>query len=111
MNDLQELEKSWKDERNLRPGQEPYFLYQLHGFKRAGVDAFDISLQLGIRLDQYHYGIRLVSDQQFFLKKLYGEALSNVEIENISNTCCDQIVQHIERQIDQIDRKKNTVNI
>jgi predicted nuclease of restriction endonuclease-like (RecB) superfamily len=110
---LQELGTLWKNEDTLRTHQESSFFYRLDGFKKAGVYAFDVSLQLKIPLEQYHYGIKLVNynDQQPFIRKLYGEAFSKTEIESISSLFYNKIADQIDWHVDQIDRMKNTANI
>jgi predicted nuclease of restriction endonuclease-like (RecB) superfamily len=78
VNRLDDLERFWKDEKRLTIYKEPYFIYRLGGFRKAGVDAFDAGIQLCICLDQYQYGIKLINynQQQPFIKKLHGELLS-----------------------------------
>ena len=110
---LLELEQFWKDEDKFHIGIEPHFQYRLNGFKKAGVDAFDIVIQLGIRLDQYQYGFKLINfnQQQPFLKKLYGKELSKEEMGKIGDVVCRQIIDHIEWQVEHITQKKSNGNI
>ena len=112
--ELSELEQQWKNEELLKKQQEPYFLYRLSGLRKAGVDAFDTVIQISIRLDRYHYGIKLINynNQQPFIKKLYEQALTKEEMQIIGDTISKQILQHIDTQIEFISRDKaNTADL
>ena len=103
---LQEMAAIWKNEEFLKQNGPFYFSYQLHGFKRAGTEAFNVSYQLIIRFDVYWYGIILTNynNQQPFLKKLYGEQLTNEDIDTITDIVHEAMVKDIDRNIENIKR-------
>jgi hypothetical protein len=111
--DLEKFETLWKDEKRLTANKDIYFLFRLNGFRKAGVNAFDTVIQLNICIDQYQYGLKLMNYNQHqpFLKKLYGEWLSENEIENIGEICCSQIMDHIAWQVEQISQTKSNADI
>jgi hypothetical protein len=104
--DLDELEKVWKNEQNFRIGVEPYFSYRLSGFKKAGVEAFDVVAQINIPLYEYHYGIKLLNfnNNQTFIKKLYDQALTDEELRVVGEVISKVIFDQIEWQINRISR-------
>lgn len=108
--DLSEFEAQWKNEDTLKGQREPFFLYRLNGFKKAGVDAFDTTIQISIRLDQYQYGIKLANynDQQSIVKKLYEQVLAKEDLQAIGDIVSKKILQDIEWQIEFISRDKGT---
>jgi hypothetical protein len=111
--DLEKFETLWKDEKRLTANKDIYSLFRLNGFRKAGVNAFDTVIQLNICIDQYQYGLKLMNYNQHqpFLKKLYGEWLSENEIENIGEICCSQIMDHIAWQVEQISQTKSNADI
>ena len=113
LDDIESFETSWKDEKRFTVHQEPYFQFRLSGFRKAGVNAFNTSIQLNICLDEYQYGFKLINynDQRPFMRKLYDEALSQGEIEKISEICCSQIMDHIAWQVEQIGQIDSNINI
>lgn len=113
VDDFESFEAAWKDESRFSVHKETYVSYTFSRFRKAGVNAFDIVMQLHICLDQYQYGVKLVNynNQRPFIKKLYHEALTASEIQKISEICCSQIMDHIAWQVDQINPAKTDVNI
>lgn len=107
--DINELAASWKDESFLRSRMEFHFSYRLHGLKKAGTESFDTGFQLNYRIDIYWYGFILVNhnEQQPFVKKLYHEQLSKEDIEFITNTAYNSVLDNIEWQIERFKRTNN----
>lgn len=107
--DINELATFWKDEEFLKSRMEFQFSYRLYGLKKAGTESFDTSFQLNYRIDNYWYGFILVNyfDQQPFVKKLYHEQLSKEDIELITDTVYNSIMENIEWQIERLKSKTN----
>jgi predicted nuclease of restriction endonuclease-like (RecB) superfamily len=107
IDDINQLAEQWKDEEFLKRNAELYFIYQLHGFKKAGTDAFMTSFQLNFRIDVYWWGFILMNynNQQAFLKKLYGEQLSKEDMEKIADTACEELIKNIEWNVARIKNK------
>lgn len=101
---IHELAVLWKDENFLKSRMVFPFSYRLHGLKKAGTDSFDTGFQLDYRLDTYWYGFILVNynNHRPIVKKLYHEQLSKKDIELITDTAYNIILENIERQIERI---------
>lgn len=104
INSIDQLAQHWKDEEFLRSNKDFYFNYQLCGFKKAGTEAFNTSFQLNYKIDTYWYGFTLVNynNQQPFIKKLYGEQLTSLEIDGIVDLVYNDMISDIEKNIEQI---------
>lgn len=102
--DIASLAEQWKDEQFLKSNYNFNFDYWLKGFKKAGTETFSISFQLNYIIADYWYGFSLINfnDQQPFLKKLYHEQLTTQDIELISDTVYNFLIDEIERRIEQI---------
>ena len=98
---IDDLAKDWKDEKNMKPYFDFSFIYEMNGFIKAGIDAFNISNHLSYKIDTYWYGFTLVNfnNQQPFFKKLYGEQLTKEDIEFITETIYSKILDDIEGQL------------
>jgi hypothetical protein len=107
--DINELAVSWKDESFLKSRMEFHFSYRLHGLKKAGTESFDTGFQLHYRIDNYWYGFILVNhcNQQPFVKKLYHEQLSQEDIELITDTVYNSVMENIEWQIERLKKATN----
>ena len=104
INSIDQLAQHWKDEDFLKTNRDFYFNYQLHGFKKARTEAFNISFQLNYRIDTYWYGFTLVNynEQRPFLKKLYGEQLTPQEINETVDLIYNEVIGDIETNMDRI---------
>ena len=104
INNIDQLAQHWKDEEYLKTNRDFYFNYQLHGFKKAGTEAFNVSFQLNYRIDTYWYGFTLVNynEQRPFLKKLYGEQLTPQEINETVDLIYNEVIGDIETNMDRI---------
>ncbi|MEO5601067.1 MAG: PDDEXK nuclease domain-containing protein, partial [Cyclobacteriaceae bacterium] len=106
---LDEIDKEWKNEKHLKASRDHYFLYRLNGLKAAGVDTFDVIVQLNyIITHPYWYGFVLVNhnDQQPFVRKLYSDLLEQAEIQSITDTVCDFIINEIDNRIGYLQKSK-----
>ena len=106
--DISKLSKEWKYEGEPNGAFENFFTYRLNGFKKSGTEAFNTGFQLNYRIDTYWYGFTLVNhnNQQPFIKKLYHEQLTSKEIEYITDTAYNNVLDDIERQVEYIKQKK-----
>ena len=104
INNIDQLATHWKDEEYLRSNREFYFNYQMHGFKKAGTEAFNISFQLNYRIDTYWYGFTLINynEQRPFIKKLYGEQLTSQEINETVDLIYNEMISDIETNVERI---------
>jgi predicted nuclease of restriction endonuclease-like (RecB) superfamily len=111
--ELDELGTIWKNERHFRVGGESNFGYRLSGFKKAGVETFDVSTQVFIQIDEYFYGIRLLNsnNNQPFIRKLYDHILTEEELQNVGDMVCKALMDQIEWHIDRISTPKKEVEI
>jgi len=89
---------------HFRVGEEPCFTYRLSGFKKAGVETFDVFAQISIPFYEYHYGIKLLNynNNQAFIKKLYDQALTDEELRIVGEVVSKAIFDQIEWQINRI---------
>ena len=86
---LDDIDKDWKNEDYLEATRSHYFLYRLNGLKAAGIDTFDIVIQLNYVITHpYWYGFALVNynNQQPFLRKLYSDLLDPADVQFICDT-------------------------
>ena len=86
-----------------------YFTYWLRGFKKAGTEAFDIGFHLNFRIENYSYGFSLPNNNnhQSFIKKLYHEQLSKKEINKIVELFYENIMDDIEKQMEQLNQQEH----
>ncbi|MCO5240535.1 MAG: hypothetical protein M9904_10820 [Chitinophagaceae bacterium] len=103
MNTLSELGDFWNEEQNLRSNKDINFQYRLSGYKKAGVDAFDIVVHLTFTMEAYWYGFTLTNynRQQPFIRKMYHESLEN-EIDEICDMIREDIMNNIETRLQRI---------
>jgi hypothetical protein len=87
---LDELELFWKTEKNLEGNRNVGFLYQLNGFRPAGTNASNTSVNLTLIIDDYSYQFAF-HGQQPFKKKLYTQTLLKDEIQEI----CDLLINKV----------------
>lgn len=75
--------------------------------KAPAQKSFDTNIQLNYRIDTYWYGFILVNynNQQPFVKKLYHEQLSKKDIEFITDTIYNSVMENIEWQIERLKSK------
>ena len=97
----EEEAKEWKDEDFIDRHAEIHFRYKLDGFKNAGVESFNIGLQLTLHISNYWYGFSLMgyNNQQVFLKRMYHQGLVREDIQAISDVIIDYVSEEMERQI------------
>ncbi len=101
--------ENWKNEDFLRKTFELEFTYRMHGFKKAGTEAFGLFIGLKIRIDTYWYGFSVVNynNQEPILKKLYHEQLTQQDIQALVETVFDFALADIEKRIEWINEDKN----
>ncbi|MEO6669449.1 MAG: PDDEXK nuclease domain-containing protein [Ferruginibacter sp.] len=104
--DINLLSAEWKEAQFLEGRMEYNFYYRLDGFKKAGIDAFNISFELRIKADVYWWGITLINynEQQPFLKKLYGEQLTKGEMDNVIEIIKDSMLKEIDWKMEEINK-------
>jgi hypothetical protein len=101
---MQQLEDFWKDENQLKTLHILSFSYNLYGFKKAGTENFNESLQLNFEISTYWYGFTLVNhnNQQPFLKKLYHQPITAEDRQNIVDLLMSKVMDNIEWIIERI---------
>lgn len=107
--ELNELERDWKNEKFLMNNFQLYFIYQLYGNRKVGVEAFGSGFQLNFLYETYWYGFSISNsnNQKPIIKKLYHEQLSNEEINLIVETIFEFVINDIERHLERIENEKN----
>jgi predicted nuclease of restriction endonuclease-like (RecB) superfamily len=110
--DLKELEELWKKETNVRLPEDVFLFIHLNGLKKAGVEAFDISANIKIKLHKYHYGVVLANLNRYqpLRKKLYSQDLTYEEIREIGNIFHKYIVDQIEIRVEEIYHENEDVS-
>lgn len=105
----EEIAKEWKDEDFVDRHTETYFRYKLDGYKNAGVESFNIWLELKVYISNYWYGFALMgyNNQQPFLKKMYHQQLTKADIQVITDVATEYISDEIERHLSYIEQRKN----
>ncbi len=101
--------KEWKDDEFVDRNTETHFRYKLEGFRNAGVDSFNIWLQLTMQVSNYWYGFTQLgyNNQQVFIKKMYHEQLTREDIQNIADVAIEYVTDEIERQLSYIEQRKS----
>ena len=101
--------KEWKDDEFVDRHTETHFRYKLDGFRNAGVDSFNIWLQLTMQVSNYWYGFTQLghNNQQVFIKKMYHEQLTKEDIQNIADVAIEYVTDEIERQLSYIEQIKS----
>lgn len=100
---LENLSEQWKDD-DLERNDQLHFVYKLNGLKKAGVDTFDITIQLNYSATTYWYGFN-ITNQQPFLKKLCHQMLTKEDIERISDVICGNVIDQIEQRLRFVDER------
>ncbi len=105
---LSDLDSVWRNEDYLKNNRELYFLYRLNGFKPAGVEAFDVSFQFNYLIhNPYWYGFSLTNfnHQQPICKRLYTEQLTPIDVTDICDIICEQVMSEIEARLSFIEKQ------
>jgi hypothetical protein len=103
--DINQLAENWKNEAFLKSNTTFYFSYWLRGFKAAGNDAFDCSIQLSFEKDSYHYSFSLLTHtghQTNCIKKLYHQQLDDEDIVAITELIEHLLLDDIEARMDNL---------
>jgi predicted nuclease of restriction endonuclease-like (RecB) superfamily len=108
----EEIAKEWKDEDFVDRHMETYFRYKLDGYKNAGVESFNIWLQITLYISNYWYGFAQMgyNNQQPFLKKMYHEQLTNKDVQTITDVAIEYVSDEIERQLSHIQENSLKIN-
>lgn len=79
------------------------FSFHIHfkGFKKAGLQAFDMYSDIELNLENYRYNIG-PTQQKKFMEKLYHQFPEKAEIEEVGDMFFDQILDEIEERINHI---------
>ncbi len=93
VNDIYNEEPKTKSLDDLRLG------ISYRGFKHDGTNAFGQSVSVWIVFHEYFYIINDTNDGNFMLKKLYTEAMTEVEIKAIVNTLTKKLLDDIKGAI------------
>lgn len=74
---------------------------RMEGFKRAGVNAFDIWKELHIDLQQFKYGIGKQQHKPW-IEKLYHQKWTNEEIQELVDRWCEELIDEITERMENI---------
>ncbi|MGM0531585.1 MAG: Fic family protein [Bacteroidota bacterium] len=102
LDDPASLEQVWKSYE--RPINEFKLNCKLKGFKKAGMDTFDIHKGFGIKFEQFKYVLSYTSDKPR-LDYPYHRRLDDQEIEEISTSIFDQVFDEINMRLDKKKQK------
>ncbi|MBN8701869.1 MAG: DUF1016 family protein [Bacteroidetes bacterium] len=105
---LDDVDRFWKQEENLKNIFEFSFQVRLDGFKKAGTEYGNFSHTLSFKIDKYHYSFVLVNynNQQPFLKKLYHQALTGNDRNKITDVITNEIINDIEQILERVKESK-----
>lgn len=92
-----DLKNTWLNKK--RPAHQFKFDIRLKGFKKAGIDTFDINKGFRVNFDQFKYIISYTSKKPRF-ENPYHKRLDDKEIEEISNSIFDQVFNEINLRLD-----------
>lgn len=98
---LPQLEKEYSFGSKLPDLYKFSFHIYLKGFKKAGLQAFDIYSDIELNLENYRYNIG-PKQQKKFLEKLYHQFPEKTEIEEVGDMFFDLILDAIEEHISRI---------
>lgn len=104
--EIEEVKKCWLQE---DPKNNSYgFKIWLHGFKPAGVNAFDLHHELQFDFDRFWYTLtpkylQLDSPYNPLLKKLYTQDLNHLEIKKIAENFKSMILDQIDLNVKQLE--------
>ena len=95
---LDEVKQFWDSEENLRKSRVLDFTYQLNGFKKGGANDFGESQTLRFEWREYWWGFTLLhhNNDQPFIKKLYHQALSIEDQQQIIELMMTKVMDRIE---------------
>jgi predicted nuclease of restriction endonuclease-like (RecB) superfamily len=94
---LHELELFWKNEKDFLGQRNVNFLCSLEGFKAAGTNASNTSVQLTLEIGEYSYQFILANaTKEPIKKKLYTQPLLERDIQEI----CDSVIFKVMDWID-----------
>jgi len=77
---------------------------KLNGFKKAGINAFNIYKRLSIKLDNYSYKCEIEGVAGILLEKLYHQIPNKAEISKLAEVFDEWIVEDINQRIEQINK-------
>ncbi len=97
--DKEELEAALRE--NAVPN-ELAIRYRFSGFVKAGTQAFDAWIDLYLLLDDFKYRIALNEKESVIAEKLYGQSLSQKEIDQIVEVVLEKVVDDIDKNLKRI---------
>lgn len=103
--DFEGFKRKWGQAEFHEKIKETYFLYHWSGFKKAGVEPFDIQIRINYILEPYLYCFQILGCNQGWpiIKKLYHQDLSEAEIEKIVETSMMKVLADIEFHINRLE--------
>lgn len=107
--DISKLATEWKKECEPNNISDHIFSYTLSGLKKGGDESIYASFQLTFKNDIFWYGFTLANynNHQPFVKKVYLEQLTENDIEKIVDTAYNEVIDHINEQVDRMNRRNN----
>ena len=95
---IEDVQRFWDSEENLRKSQSLDFTYQLHGFKKGGANDFGETQTLRFEWREYWWAFALVThnNQEPFIKKLYHQPISTEDQQQVIDLMMTKVMDRIE---------------
>lgn len=102
------IEKESINDEFVKRHHQTHFIYRFEALKKAGVESFDIHIQLILHLSEYWYGFALMgyNNQQVFFSNMYHKQLTKRDIQEISDTVIEYVTDEIEQRLEYIYQRK-----
>jgi hypothetical protein len=108
INNIDAFAQDWKGRDFTNIYDISHFQYRLNGFKKGGVESFDVVFQLTFHVFSYWYGFSIngKDNNQPFIKKMYHERLNEEEKQEICDVAMNAITDEIEHRVSNIQGEK-----
>lgn len=95
---IEGLDELWGNEKQLMRLKRLTFDYSFYAFKKAGVDCYNQYISLTFERHEYWYAFSLFNynKNQPFLKKLYHQPLTKIDIQTVIELLMNEIMDRME---------------
>jgi hypothetical protein len=78
-----------------------FFSYELINLQAGRAKPFDVKIKLEFKMEDYWYGFTLYehNNNKPFFKKLYDQDLTEKDIEQITDTICEALIEQIDSRL------------
>jgi predicted nuclease of restriction endonuclease-like (RecB) superfamily/cell fate (sporulation/competence/biofilm development) regulator YmcA (YheA/YmcA/DUF963 family) len=106
---IDEVKTFWQKEENLKRNRQIDFLYQLHGFRKAGPNDFGENQTLRFEWREYWWGFTLINhnNQKPFIKKLYHQPMTDEDQQQVIDLLMTKVMDRIEWILEFMKSKEN----